>query len=126
MAVRILWFGVLFLSDQMFCIALDTNYHLTTVVYPISVGDMDPTHPCLTEALQNINSGTRLVLQSGTHTVTADIVVSNISDVTIAGMSDSQLNVNITCSENKGLVFTECKRLVIMNLTITGCGLSSQ
>ena len=126
MAVRILWFGVLFLSDQMFCIALDTNYHLTTVVYPISVGDMDPTHPCLTEALQNINSGTRLVLQSGTHTVTADIVVSNISDVTIAGMSDSQLNVNITCSENKGLVFTECKRLVIMNLTITGCGLSGQ
>ena len=43
--IHILCLGVLFLITQIFCTTVDTNYHLTAIIYPTSDCDIDTMDP---------------------------------------------------------------------------------
>ena len=80
----------------------------------------------LTEALQEIQSDTTLLLLPGDeHVLEKFVLVRDVRNVAlVSGISQS--NVTITCSEGVGLAFVNITNLTLQELTIRGCGLSGE
>ena len=78
----------------------------------------------LTEALQEIESDTTLILISGDeHVLEQHVLVHDLWNITLVSGS-KQSDVTITCSEGVGLAFINITNLTLQQLTIQGCGLS--
>ena len=77
--------------------------------------------PQLEEALNSLNtSDTRLVLQSGCHTIKTDVLIQDLADIAIAGVDAN--NVVIQCSDSSGLAFVNISHLQLENVEIRRCG----
>ena len=78
----------------------------------------------LTEALQEIQSDTTLILIPGDeHVLEQYVLVHDLWNITLVSGS-KQSHVTITCSEGVGLAFINITNLTLQQLTIQGCGLS--
>ena len=78
----------------------------------------------LTEALQEIQSDTTLILIPGDeHVLEQYVLVRDLRNIKLVG-KQSDVHVTITCSEGVGLAFINITNLTLQQLTIQGCGLS--
>ena len=68
----------------------------------------------------HLNSSTRLVLHSGKHTLTTDLVVIDAFNVSIVTAHDSQVTVD--CGNKASLRFENVSDLVIENVAFVSCG----
>lgn len=66
-------------------------------------------------------SSTTFYFMDGIHTLTSELLVENISNLTLK-TANLTGNVHIMCSKEVGLVFRRCNHLTIQGLTFIGCG----
>lgn len=77
----------------------------------------------LDKELQNITSDNPVIaLASGTHCLFSSTVVQSVSNVTLIGPDNT--SAIITCTKNIGLAFLNISMLHLVNLHISGCGLT--
>ena len=80
----------------------------------------------LVNVLRTASSNTTLYL-NGTHHIDQFIPIYGLYDVSIMGEGGGDgMKAVITCADNVGLAFVNITNLIIMNVSIEGCGLTGQ
>ena len=74
-------------------------------------------------ALANISSDTTLLLDPGVHCLTEVAIVSDLDNITIAGLEPT---ATITCSGGAGLALVNISSLILRDVEIRGCGLTGE
>lgn len=75
-----------------------------------------------TDAMEQLNSSSILLLSNGTHNLTRYTPISNLQDITIQGAGKDA--VTVTCGDRLGLSFVNVSGLTLCGFTLLGCGLS--